>query len=269
MRALREVSAITLASFPFAIIPNKLLQELRMLARDASLDLPLTEELAADIFMGRFSAKFYESASVAADLLGQSLYATYYRIDAKALRALKPLPEEPEQRRLFVGMRKADELTEHCRGRAGLNAGDRGIAINGMIIEQQQIVTTHNLAVLFERLGLAATLSAELPGMVRRCFEWICQRHQARYPDRHSRLIMLKNTAYAWRQMIFFLSMMAPESRVQSLAELHRHFEAQPERFRTRFAPALHGLDGQGDGRTFLGWAAKAHWLMPDESKRG
>ena len=65
------------------------------------------------------------------------------------------------------------------------------------------------------------------------------------------------------------LSMMAPESRVQSLAELHRHFEAQPERFRTRFAPALHGLDGQGDGRTFLGWAAKAHWLMPDESKRG
>ncbi|HUE84108.1 MAG TPA: hypothetical protein VMM84_18540 [Pyrinomonadaceae bacterium] len=51
-QALEEVTLLTGTSFPHAIIPNKLLQELRALVKGAGLDIPLVDEVAADIFMG-------------------------------------------------------------------------------------------------------------------------------------------------------------------------------------------------------------------------
>ena len=59
-QTLEEVTVLTLTSFPHAIFPNKLLQELRALVKSANLDIPLVDELAADIFMGKFSGKFVE-----------------------------------------------------------------------------------------------------------------------------------------------------------------------------------------------------------------
>src|SRR5215510_14104639 len=44
-QALEEVSLLTLTSFPHAIFPNKLLQELRALVKTAELNLPLVEEM--------------------------------------------------------------------------------------------------------------------------------------------------------------------------------------------------------------------------------
>jgi hypothetical protein len=76
-----------------------------------------------------------------------------------------------------------------------------------MIIEQQQILTTQNLAALFLALGLTDTLRGQLIEMAKRCFIWICKRQQIKIRKGHARLIMVKNTAYAWRQMIFFLSL--------------------------------------------------------------
>ena len=51
-QTLEEVVILALSSFPQAIIPNKLLQELNALSKGAGLDLSLVDELAADIFMG-------------------------------------------------------------------------------------------------------------------------------------------------------------------------------------------------------------------------
>jgi hypothetical protein len=62
-RAMEEVAALTLTSFPHAIIPNKLLQEVNALAKGAKLELPLVEGVAADIFMGRFSGNFLRPRS--------------------------------------------------------------------------------------------------------------------------------------------------------------------------------------------------------------
>ena len=90
-QALEEVTLLTITSFPHAILPNKLLQELRALAKGAGLDIPLVDEVAADIFMGKFSGKFVESAKRAADLIEGSLYATYYGIDCAEVRRL-PCP---------------------------------------------------------------------------------------------------------------------------------------------------------------------------------
>lgn len=79
-QTLQEVARLTLSAFPHAIVPNKLLQELTALARTAALDWPLVEEVAADIFMGEFSAKYLAAAHRAAQLLENTLYATYYGI---------------------------------------------------------------------------------------------------------------------------------------------------------------------------------------------
>ena len=66
-QTLEEVARLTIVSFPHAIIPNKLLQEMQALARSAGFRLPLVEEVAADIFMGRFSKKYLRAARWAAD----------------------------------------------------------------------------------------------------------------------------------------------------------------------------------------------------------
>jgi hypothetical protein len=84
------------------------------------------------------------------------------------------------------------------------------VARNGAIIEQEQILTTHNLAVLVDGLGLRDALEPRLPELARRCFTWICWRQQLKSADWRSRLHMVKNTAYAWRQMVFFLWLLGP-----------------------------------------------------------
>jgi hypothetical protein len=88
---------------------------------------------------------------------------------------------------------------------------------------------------------------------------------------------MLKNTAYAWRQMIFFLSLLPPTNTSDFLKWAHDYFEMQGEEFRNRFRPALTGLVFAAEGRSidsvtsdvgirrFLGWSKARHWLLPDE----
>jgi hypothetical protein len=85
-RALEEISVLALTSFPQAILPNKLLKELRALAKGSDMDPPLVDELAADIFMGEFSEKFTEAARWAARLLDGTLYARYYGIDYRTVQ---------------------------------------------------------------------------------------------------------------------------------------------------------------------------------------
>lgn len=80
-----RLGELTLDAFPATLIPNAMLSELGALAREAGLDLPLVEELAADIFEGRFSSKFARAAALADRVLRGSLYQRYYRIDPATL----------------------------------------------------------------------------------------------------------------------------------------------------------------------------------------
>ncbi len=68
-QAREAVSILTLTSFLRAILPNKLLQEFRAMARGARLDIPQVDKVATDIFMGTFSDKFLEATERAAGLL--------------------------------------------------------------------------------------------------------------------------------------------------------------------------------------------------------
>jgi len=276
-QALTDASAVAVTAFPYAILPNKLLQELRALASSAQQDLPFVDEIAADIFMGEFTNTFVEAARRAARTVSGTLYAGYYGIDTDALEALPDKPEVPRtrswQRR---GQHGHDALATLAARRAGVSLGTWHPATNGMLLEQAQILTTHNLALLFDGLGLKSALRADLHRLALRCFEWICARQQMRIADWHARLIMVKNTAYAWRQMIFYLSMLDAARRDGALEAVDALFRKQPAGFQGRFMPAMQGLrlaaqgqrlpqhePGSDGARVFCGWSIERHWLLP------
>jgi hypothetical protein len=86
---------------------------------------------------------------------------------------------------------------------------------------------------------------------------------------------MLKNTAYAWRQMIFFLALLPSRDAADFLSWAEGHLGEQPEAFRNRFNSALAGLILAANGRSidddqarregarrFLGWSKERHWLL-------
>jgi hypothetical protein len=277
-QTLEEVTLLTITSFPHAILPNKLLQELRPLVKGAGLKIPLVDELAADIFMGKFSGKFLESAKMAADLLDGTLYATYYGIDYEEVRKIPKAKKEAKRPWFWqTTPTSPDRFAQLCSSRVGVSLGTWDPAINGMIIEQQQILTTQNLASMFVGLGLTDTLRGQLAKMAKQCFRWICKRQQMKINRWHARLIMLKNTAYAWRQMLFFLSLLPKRDVADYLRWAEVHFSSQQADFRNRFRPVLRGLVLAAEGssiesdstwksgvRRFLGWSKTQHWLLTD-----
>src|SRR5262249_47692463 len=158
------------------------------LVKGADLDIPLVDEVAADIFMGEFSGKFLDSAKRAARLLNGTLYATYYGIDYEEVTKIPELKETPVRRWWgLTSKARADRFVELCSTRAGVPLGTWDPATNGMIIEQQQILTTQNLASLFSGLKLADALGDQLNEMARECFTWVCKRQQMKIDTWHAR----------------------------------------------------------------------------------
>lgn len=271
---LTRVVTLTISAFPQQILPNKLLREIRALAESAGLTIPIVDEVAADIFMGTFSEKYLRAAQRAAGMLQGSLYERYYGLPyAKVLQIDDVRPSRYGRTPTSPAF---DRLCHDLAGAAELD-GRRSVARNGMIIEQEQILTTHNLAVLFAALDLGEILGPQLDELASRCFRWICAGLQ-RSGGWKSRLRTVKNCAYAWRQMVFFLALLPAERVADWLQEAEEYVSTQPPAFQARFRPALAGLALAAAGETtngvasagdtstarrFLGWTTERHWLLP------
>ncbi|WP_351225970.1 hypothetical protein [Streptomyces sp. NPDC002133] len=271
--ALRQLGELAVQGFPGTLLPNPLVRELAVLAGQADLRAPLVEELAADIFMGTFSPKFLAAARVAAELLGGTLYERYYGIDYAAIRNLA-IVEAGEALSRSYGARTSPGFAKLCAQRAGV-CGAWSVAANGKVIEQAQILTTHNLATLVRQIDIAPE-----PGwddLARRCFSAVCR--LTAHVHHHPRpLATIKDAAYAWRQMVFHLALCDSGEQSVVLAWLDEEAARQPAHVAARLAPALEGLrlvtaggsfaaDGtanHGRARRFLGWTTGDHWLRPD-----
>lgn len=257
-QVMREVVCLVLTNFPHAIIPNKLLQELRALAKVANIRYPLVDEVAADIFMGGFSSKFSEAAHIARKVLSDSLYSRYYGIDYELLGETDS----------GASKRDADNFSKYCRSLAGDKASGWGVAANGLIIEQQQIVTSQNLATVFWGLELADYLKDDLFNMSKKCFEWVCHQLQLPLSDVHARLIKLKNSAYAMRQMLFYVSQLGKDEQESFTAWIHNFLSEQDPSFVIKFSPMITGIEDAIRGETvskdnrFLGWTVGEHPLL-------
>lgn len=272
--ALEEIVVLVISAFPHVILPNKLLQELTALVKTSGHQIPLVEEVAADIFMGQFSDKFPAAARQAADLLDGTLYARYYDINYDEVREIKP-QIKPQPNQVIPRKQRGNPFAKFCAKRAGVPLGTWNPATNGMIIEQQQIITTHNLAPLFAGLNLTHTFQDQLVDLAQRCFKWTCRRLQTKAVRRHARLISVKNSAYAWRQMIFYLAL-ADSNQLQPFIKWATdHLANQRQDFAEQFRPALTGLELVAAGHSidnptsrtqpttrFLGWNNEQHWLV-------
>jgi hypothetical protein len=258
----RRVGALALGHFPATILPNPLLRELDHLLREGGLDVPLTEELAADIFMGRFSPKFARAALRAGDLLVGSVYARYYDMDLSTLR-----DPAPHTRRLWRKnpTPESDGFAALCQARAGVKADKMwSVARKGMLIEQAQILTTHNLAALVS-VGAGPrkswlVLADEAVDTVVKLLALANRQHRP--------LATIKDAAYAWRQTIFFLSM-APAGAAEPWirATRDRHATGVMDALLGGLADIADGgqFDSAGrsaHGRRLLGWTIEPHWVL-------
>ncbi|WP_327241079.1 hypothetical protein [Streptomyces sp. NBC_01320] len=272
LAVLRQLGELAVQAFPGTLLPNPLVREFGVLERQCDLGAPFVEELAADIFMGTFSPKFLKAARVAGELLAGTLYERYYGIDYSAIRNLA-ITEIGEALTRSTSVRTSPGFGRLCAERAGTAASRCwSVPANGTVIEQAQILTTHNLATLVHRVGIAPQ-----PGwadLARRCFVTVC-RLTARVHRNPRPLGTIKDAAYAWRQMVFHLSLCPPEEQRRVIAGLREETARHPAHVATRLAPALVGLalvaeggtfgsDGTADAgraRRFVGWSTDGHWM--------
>lgn len=290
-QVLTQVTVLALTSFPQAILPNPLISELSTLAVQAGLSVPLVEEVAADIFMGTFTEKWARAAAAASTSLQGTLYARYFTLPdpPPGPGARRGLPSVITRR---WGRTTAEDFAALCATRSSEARSSearapgeptRSVAVNGTILEQSQILTTHNLAVLVDSLGLRDRLAGLAPELADRTFAWLVHRLQQRPASWRAQLQTVKNAAYAWRQAIYFLSLCEAPVQVGALERLRGHVQAADRDFQSRFSPAVDGLahvvaggrfdasgiaSGPGGGRRFLGWSAGPHWLLAPSARR-
>lgn len=263
---LRTITWTALTAFPATILPNPLVREMAALAKAGGLDLPLVEELAADIFMGGFTPKFLQAAQQAGHFLQGTLYARYYGLPIRRLARMGVSRDAASP--------ESESFSALCAERAERPQGRSSrVAANGTVIEQSQILTTHNLAPLVAALDLARPLAEIAEDLAKRCFlEAVRLLRPARLPWR-TRLHALKNAAYAWRQMVFFLSLLPEREHPAFAGWMRERLAQQQPAFRARFLPAITGLERAiaGDSAAdepaspFLGWTTGQHWFLSGE----
>ncbi len=275
--ALQRAVLVALNSFPERILPNPLVREFGALATAADVRLALIEEVAADIFMGTFTTKWRTAGKVASQSLEGSLYARYYDLPHPDFWSSAP-EATGWARRLQRRWAKetAEDFTALCSTRAaeaGRARHSRSVAANGAILEQSQILTTHNLAVLTSGLELAPALRERAPKLAQRVLAWVLHMYARLPKQRHAALQTIKNISYAWRQAIYLLSFCDTTAQT---AAVHRLLEATATGTAQQLRPVIHGLDHvlaggrfdpagiavTGTGRRLLGWSVGEHWLL-------
>lgn len=278
-RSLSEATLLALTAFPQAILPNPLVRELGALCTAAGIDVPLVEEVAADIFMGTFTTKWRRSAILASTLLQGSLYARYYDIPPAESWLVEAAPARRLMwKRPVPARRTADDFAQLCVSRAETSDGTGSgsfVARNGTILEQSQILTTHNIVQLVDALRLGERTTELAPTLAASCFSWMTDQHAQPQHDWRAQLQMIKNSAYALRQAILFLNHCTPETQ-RDIASAWRTDLERTERT-LALLPVADGLlhvirggafdasghaDGLGAGRRLLGWSVGRHWLL-------
>ena len=243
---LTEFVSQTLTHFPHVQFPNPLVEQMQDLAKRANLKLPFVPEIAADIFMGTFSPRFEQAAHITAQRYKGKLYGRYYNLPETVLNG---------------------SLGSLCTERAGKSSRQGfSVAYNGTVIEQALILTSHNMAGVFSALDLSA-LNCE--ALALNCFDWLCDRLELIPPTYHAELISLKNSAYAWRQMVALMSEL-PDSEMNVMTtKLQSHLGHRSVDLQGRLTPIMRALSSAAIEGTylsdrsqqFLGWTLDRHQL--------
>ncbi|QFT77412.1 hypothetical protein [Erythrobacter sp. THAF29] len=247
LELLDRLVTLLITHFPHVQFPNPVIEQMQSLGRRAELKIPLVSELAADIFMGQFSQPFGLAGSKTVEHFAGTLYARYYDLP----NSLSP-----------------KDFARLCHDRAGQKPSQGwSVAYNGMVLEQAMILTSHNMAAVFELLPLR---DIDFKRASIASFEWIVSRLQQKAPHHHARLIAIKQSAYAWRQMVAYLSRLSKTEQREVYAAMDANLADGTKEGHENLRPFLAHL-GQAieedsksgtDGRYLVGWTLGEHPLM-------
>jgi hypothetical protein len=203
--AVAAVLAAWLFGFPGTIIPNKLVSACRELVAASKLEqaLPITPELAADIFEGGFSANFDKAGAIAAEVMRGSFYEQVFglRVPYAAMAA------GPTAEPLFT---RASELKNAFQALHEGGATASYVAANARAIEAAMVLTTHNCAqayfnpIIGPRVRSLVRVSPRV--LATRAFTSVLSATGTPPGNFRLRLLARKRAAYAFRQTVFFLS---------------------------------------------------------------
>lgn len=273
--AMRQLYAEILRQFPHQILPNHAVREFRALQWAVGLQLPLLLDLDATMFRGAFVAEFLLAAQHAGRMLRGTLYERYYDISYDDIARWTSF----ESRRHSVKV--SPEFLTYCLERAAAlsieHCDMHSTAFNRAIIEQAHVVTTHNLVMLIDACNLR--WSTDFLPLAERTLVWICQQLQRTNKGQLAKRVV-KNVAYAWRQMIFYLTLAGPAAFGDFVRFVDTNRSGQFARPMARLQPALLGLQAiaQGErfdasglhprsgGRRLYGWSFGSHWLAAPEA---
>ena len=133
---LQEVVMQYVRHFPQTMFPNKPVQAFADLLKMADIDMMPVNEIASDIFEGRFSAKFAKSAEEAYSVI-PVLYKRYFGMHT------------PEVCETLEDGCTTEAFTDLCYTMSGVKKPSWRMYMPpseaGMVIEQMSILTTHNL----------------------------------------------------------------------------------------------------------------------------
>jgi hypothetical protein len=112
-----------------------------------------------------------DSAAAASRTMAGTLYGNYYDLPPESHWTTRRRP-------LFQwGKETAADFAELCTERAQETGPSGGyVARNGAVLEQSQILTTHNLAVLVDGLGLDDRLREQAPELAGQALSWVVRR---------------------------------------------------------------------------------------------
>lgn len=196
-----DLAILGMRHFPGTPLPNSLVRELTRLFEIADVDVPLTYELAADIFMGSFSPVFQRAAQEVESLLRGTLYARYYGIDYNAIARLEPRLDARGHGGAMPRSSVPDfDALVHARAGVTPTTWSFNVAANGRVIEQAQILSTQNLAQIV-KAGVQLDWGAQARGA------WDTTRAHLARTTGAKPLHHRKNAAFAWRQTVFYLSL--------------------------------------------------------------
>eukprot|EP01117_Protostelium_nocturnum_P018124 TRINITY_DN7513_c0_g1_i1.p1 TRINITY_DN7513_c0_g1~~TRINITY_DN7513_c0_g1_i1.p1 ORF type:complete len:824 (+),score=268.02 TRINITY_DN7513_c0_g1_i1:117-2474(+) len=257
LQTISDVVVATLTTWPDKILPNTFIGAIDDILRPSKTDFPLTKELASDIFMHSFSQTFVNATKKSFELLQGTLYQRYFGLTSVNEKVAKASFSEKELYDLCIQLSKA-------------NPGGWNTANNGKIIEACMILSTHNLAVMYSHPVIRKKLEGVVQTLPSKIFWRICKDVSllSGMPWK-AQLQTVKDASYAWRQMIFFASLLPNGGDVAFFEFCDSHLKKQNEEVNRKLGGHLNRLkkawkdeSHPWPGSTLVGWTTEKHSLM-------
>jgi hypothetical protein len=230
--------------FPSTVIPNKLVKEVHTLFSNASINVPLTEELAADIFTGRFTKKYTDAALEAIEYFQDTIYQKYYHL---------PILEKIKNKNIsqMIGYTYPE-----------LENGTNYVIQNGIVIERSMVLTSHNLVPFIQ---VACIEANEMESLVMKSLKQVQQLISKASNTcllYKNRLTAIKNAAYAWRHAItYFAALEIEGENIGGLLDYYINF-FQDDTMKYLLCELQKAYSSKEHFKIFWGWSQDTHFLM-------